>query len=82
MTSWALVLNMNKRNIEELPDVLSRKKKRTSCTSSTMEPIFGDHERRHLVSTNNELADFVRRSVAVIQFQSSEIERLHKIINK
>lgn len=67
----------NKRMVEEI----QVRHKRHRVSESMNLDTFSDHEKRHLISTNNEMAEFVRRSVAVIQLQSSEIERLHKIIN-
>ena len=41
-----------------------------------------DHEKRHLLVTNNDLSEFVRKSVEVMVYQRDEIENLNQIINQ
>jgi len=40
------------------------------------------HEKKHLLYTNNTLANFVRNSVDIMVFQRDEIENLNLIINQ
>jgi len=39
-----------------------------------------DHEKHHLLDTNNQLAGFVRNSVDIMVYQRDEIERLNLVI--
>lgn len=43
--------------------------------------IDDDFEKKHLISTNSELANFVKRSIEIIRIQKNEIERLTHLLN-
>jgi len=43
--------------------------------------IDDDFEKKHLISTNSELANFVKRSIEIIRIQRNEIERLTHLLN-
>ncbi len=51
------------------------------CESIMKCNMTSDHEKRHLMSVNSEMAEFVRRSVEEIQMRSIEIQRLNRIIH-
>lgn len=40
-----------------------------------------DFEKKHLISTNSELANFVKRSIEIIRTQKNEIDRLTSLLN-